>query len=319
MKRVLVTRPLPDVCLQRLAEVADVTLLPGDLPRDEAELLRALPGHDVAVVQLTEPITDAVLAAAAPRLRLIAQVAVGLDNVDLDAAARRGVAVSHTPGVLTDATADLAMALLLAASRRVVEGDRYVREGRWTHWSLHLLTGLELRGAVLGVVGLGRIGAAVARRARAFGMAIQYTGRRRAGPSLEAELEARFLPLDALLATSDAVSLHVPLTPATHHLLGADQLGSMKVGSVLVNTARGSVVDEVALVAALRDGPLRAAGLDVFEDEPRVHPGLLAAPNAVLLPHLGSATDATRLAMATLATDSAVAALTGAPVPNRAQ
>ncbi len=317
MPRVYVSRPLPDPCMERLRAVADITLPEGGLPRSEPQLLAELPGHDVAVIQLTEPVTAAVLQAASPTLRLIAQVAVGLDNIDLEAARRLNLPVSHTPGVLTDATADLAMALVLAAARRLVEADRFVRAGRWTHWSLDLYTGLELRGATLGVVGLGRIGAAVARRARAFGMRIAYT--QRSTSPLEAELEATRLSLDALLATSDVVTLHTPLTPETHHLLDRARLFAMKPGAVLVNTSRGPVVDEAALVEALEVGPLRAAGLDVFEQEPQVHAGLLDRDDVVLLPHLGSATDATRLRMATLATDSAVAALTGAPIPNLAQ
>ncbi len=319
MKRVLVSRPLPAPCLDRLRAEAEVTLLPGEAPRGEQELLESLPGHDVALIQLTEPITERVLEAAAPRLELVAQVAVGLDNIDLHAARRLGVAVSHTPGVLTDATADLCFALLLAAARRVVEGDRYVRAGRWTRWSLDLLCGLELRDATLGIVGLGRIGTAVARRALPFGMRVQYCQRHAAPPELERELGATRCDLETLLATSDVVSLHLPLGPQTHGLLDRDRLFAMKPGAILINTARGALVDEAALVDALAEGPLRAAGLDVFEAEPAVHPGLLGRDDVVLLPHLGSATEATRLRMATMATDSALAALRGQPVPHRAQ
>jgi glyoxylate reductase len=317
MKRVYVSRTLPAACMERLRAEAEVTLPSPEGPRSEAELLEVLPGHDVAVVQLTEPITAAVLDRASPTLRLVAQVAVGLDNVDLGAARRFGVAVSHTPGVLTDATADFAFALILASARRVVEGDRYVRSGAWTHWSLDLLTGLELRGATLGIIGLGRIGAAVARRALPFGLRVVYTQRNRA-TELEEEFGAHRLPLDELLATSDIVSVHAPLTDATRHLLDRRRLGLLKPGAILVNTARGPIVDEAALVDALEAGRLRGAALDVFEGEPAVHAGLLGREDVVLAPHLGSATEATRLRMATMATDSALAALRGESVPHLA-
>ena len=315
--RVLVTRPLPDSCLERLGVDLDVTLLDGESPPRRDQLAAALPGHDAVLCQLTERL-DRELLASAPGLELVSQVAVGLDNIDLDACRDLGIAVAHTPGVLTDATADLAMALILSAARRLPEAERYVREGRWTVWSLDLLTGLELRGAVLGIVGLGRIGQAVAKRARAFGMQIAYSGPRRARAEVEQALEARWLTLDALLAESDIVSLHAPLTPATQGLLNGERLRSVKPGAILVNTARGGLIDEPALAAALDDGPLAFAALDVFEDEPRVHPSLLGRDDVLLVPHIGSATRTTRQRMADLATDAVLDFAAGRPLAHQA-
>ena len=302
--RVYLSRPIPDDLVARLEAVADVTRPDRDRPPTHAELLAELPGHDAAVVQLTEPVRGDVLAAAAsaaPPLRLLAQIAVGLDNVDLEAAAAHDVAVTHTPGVLTDATADLTMALMLAACRRVVEADRFVRAGRWGVWSLDLMTGMELRGATLGILGKGRIGSAVARRAEAFGMRVQHTSRRSG------------LPLQELLATSDVLSIHAPLTPGTWHLVDRRALFAMKPGSVLVNTSRGGLVDGEAIAGALDDGPLRAVGLDVFEDEPRVPATLLDRDDVVLLPHIGSATVRTRHRMAEMAVEALAA---GRPLPH---
>jgi glyoxylate reductase len=236
---------------------------------------------------------------------------VGYDNVDLEAAARRGVVVTNTPGVLDDATADLTLALLLAATRRVAEGDRLIRAGRPWSWGMGFMLGSGLRGKLLGIVGLGGIGRRVAARARAFGMEIAYHGRHEAPPQVVDELEARRLPLERLLAEADAVSLHCPLTPETHHLIGAAELETMKPSAVLVNAARGPIVDERALAAALQAGEIAAAGLDVYEDEPQVEPALLGLDNAVLTPHLGSATVETRTAMAELAARNAISVLAG--------
>jgi len=269
----------------------------GERPISRSELLDRVRGCAGLVPMPTDRVDGAVLDAGP--VRVVANHAVGTDNVDLEAAAARGVVVTNTPGVLTEATADLALALMLAASRRVVEGDRMVRQGRFHGWAPDMLVGADLQGAVLGIVGPGRIGRAVARRAGAFGMEV-ITRSRSAG-----------VPLPELLARSDVVSLHCPLTPETRHLIGADQLRAMKATSVLVNTARGPVVDEAALAQAQREGWIAAAGLDVFEEEPRVHPGLLELDNAVLLPHLGSATRSSREAMARLAAQGAVAVLTG--------
>jgi len=249
---------------------------------------------------LTDPVTAAVVEAA-PDLEIISQIAVGLDNVDVAAARAAGVTVCHTPGVLTDATADLTMALLLAVCRRVVESDALVRRGEWGVWSLPWMTGLELRGATLGVFGMGRIGTAVARRARAFGMHVLYCNRKPVPAEVEAELGAERVGFDDLLARSDVVTIHAPATDETRHAFDAGALARMKPGSRLINTARGSLVEEDALAAALDDGPLVGVGLDVYEHEPCVPVSLLDRPDVVLLPHTGSATGATRARMSDLA------------------
>jgi glyoxylate reductase len=268
---------------------------------------------DALVVPLTDRI-DAALLARAPRLRIVANIAVGVDNVDLEACRARGVVVTNTPDVLTEATADVAFGLLLAASRRLAEGDRLVRAGGWSGFTLTFMLGARVHGASLGIVGLGRIGKAVARRARGFGMHVGYTQRARLPEGLERALGVTWVPtLADLLTWADILSLHCPLTDATRHLIGERELASMRPGSILVNTSRGPLVDEAALAKALRRGPLAAAGLDVFEDEPRVHPDLLALPNVVLSPHLGSADAPTRSAMAELAIENARRVLGGEP------
>jgi len=278
---------------------------------------------DAVVALLTDRI-DAALLAEAPRLRVVANVAVGVDNVDLAACAARGVVVTNTPDVLTEATADLAFGLLLAAARRIAEGDRLVRAGGFTGWTPTFFLGQPVHGTSLGIVGMGRIGRAVARRARGFGMTVLYTQRTRLEEPLERALGATFVPaLDELLAWSDAVSIHCPLTAETRHLFDGPRLSKMRPGSVLVNTARGPIVDEAALAEALARGAssrsaadgggLFAAGLDVFEDEPRVHPALLALPNVVLAPHIGSADRPTREAMAKTAADNVLRVLAGGP------
>ena len=283
------------------------------LPRDE--LLALVAGAAAILTLLHDRVDDELLAAAGPGLRCVANLAVGYDNVDLEAAARRGVAVTNTPGVLDDATADLTMALLLAATRRLAEGDRLIRSGRpWT-WGMSFMLGSSLRGKRLGIVGLGAIGRRVAERARAFGMEIAYNSRRPAPAAVTGGLGAELLPLDELLATSDVVSLHCPLTPETHHLIGAAELESMRPTAVLVNTARGQVVDEPALARALAERRIAAAGLDVFEREPAVEPPLLELENVVLTPHLGSATVEARAAMAELAARNAIAAVRGEQLP----
>jgi len=268
------------------------------IPREE--LLRRAAFADAIVATLSDRV-DAELLAAAPRLRVVANHAVGYDNVDVAACTTRRVWVCNTPDVLTDATADLTFALILAVARRVREGERIVREGRWKYWAPTMLLGLELRGAILGIIGYGRIGKAVAERARGFGMEAIWSGGSAAGS----------VPLDDLLARSDVVSIHCPLTPATRHLIGAPQLSQMKRTALLVNTARGPIVDEAALCAALQAGKIGGAGLDVFEDEPRVHPGLLGRDDVVVVPHIGSATGATRARMAELALTDAARVLRG--------
>jgi glyoxylate reductase len=280
-------------------------------PERLAEACRDVEGLMASAVRVSAEIL-----AQAPRLHVVANVGVGYDNIDVGACTRRGILVTNTPDVLTEATADLAFALLMAAARRVVEGDRYVREGRWQHWLWNLLWGTDLYRKTLGVYGLGRIGKAVARRARGFSMRILYHDRVRATPEIEQELGAEFVEREALLREADFLTLHVPLTPATQHLIGARELALLKPTAYLINAARGPVVDEAALVEALQSGRIAGAGLDVFENEPRVHPALLALPNVVLTPHVGSATSETRLAMAMLAADNLLAGLEGRRPPN---
>ena len=311
---VLFTLALPEPAPSLVGEVAEIRVV-GRIPTAtelSAELAR---GVDVLCPQLRDRIGPEVLDAGGPRLRAVCNYAVGFDNVDVPAATERGIAVGNTPGVLTDATADCAMALLLAAARRICEGDREVRAGAWTGWEPEHLLGLELRDSLLGIVGFGRIGQAVARRALAFGMRVSYAAW--GHPPIDADLASRVTraALDDLLATADVLSLHVPLTPTTRHLVDAAALRRMKPTAILVNTSRGAVVDEAALVTALREGWIAAAGLDVYEAEPRLAPGLAELPNAVLAPHLGSATVRTRSAMAELVARNVRAALAGEPLP----
>jgi glyoxylate reductase len=309
--RVVVARVLPDAALAELAPLGEVWVSGEDRALAPAELHDAVRGADAVVTMLHDRVDDAFLDAAGPGLRVVANVAVGYDNVDVEACRRRGVVVTNTPGVLVDATADLAFALLLGVTRRVREGDALLRDGTpWT-WSMSFMLGTGLQGRRLGVVGFGRIGQAVARRALAFGMSVAYTARHDVTDP-EAPPAVR-LPLEELLATSDVVSLHCPLTPQTRHLIDGDALRSMRPGAFLLNTSRGPVVDEAALAEALREGWIAGAGLDVFEREPAVHPGLLDAPNVLMTPHLGSATHETREAMAVLAARNVSDVLGGRP------
>ncbi|HEX6071286.1 MAG TPA: D-glycerate dehydrogenase [Longimicrobiaceae bacterium] len=270
----------------------------------------ALPEADALIALLTVKVDQALLDRA-PRLRIVANAVVGYDNVDVAACHARGIHVSNTPDVLTDATADLAMALLLATVRRLPQAEASLRAGGFRGWGFWDYLGRDLHGATLGILGMGRIGQAVARRALAFGMKIQYTNRRRLPAEVEGELEARAVDWDTLLTTSDVLSLHAPATADTRHLLDEAALSRMKGGSFLINTARGTLVDEAALVRVLRDGPLAGAGLDVYEREPAIDPGLLELDNVVLLPHIGSATTGTRERMAMLAARNVQAVLTG--------
>jgi glyoxylate reductase len=317
---IVVTGKIPSPAVE-LLEGADhrVIAWTDEAPIARDELLRRVEGADVLVTLLTEKVDDELLDAAGPQLRAVCNVAVGFNNIDVAACRARGVIVTNTPGVLTDATADLAMALILMTTRRLAEGERLIRSGAPWQWGMFMMLGMGLQGARLGLVGMGQIGTALARRARAFGMTIGYSNRCAADPAITAELDAERLSLDELLATSDVVSLHCPYSPETHHLIGASQLTSMRNTAYLINTARGPVVDEAALVAALERGELAGAGLDVFEHEPEVHPGLLDRDDVVLIPHLGSATIETRTAMATLAARNALAIMAGqdpvTPVP----
>lgn len=295
MNRIVVTGQIPKAGLSLLRKEGDVVVVPA-APRSESELIELLRDADAAITMLSDTVTSRVLRAC-PRLKIVANYAVGTNNIDIRAAKRRGVLVTNTPGVLTDATADLTLALILAVTRRVVEGDRFVRAERFEGWDPSLLLGISLQGKRLGIIGMGRIGQAVAKRAIAFGMEVVYHSR---GFDQEAALElgAARVPFEELLETSHVVTIHTPLTPETHGMIGAEALAMMRRGSFLVNTSRGAVVDEDALASALESGHLRGAALDVFEREPAVNHRLLKLPNVVLAPHIGSATEETRGEMA---------------------
>jgi glyoxylate reductase len=309
MPRVVVTRRLPEPAITALeATGAEVWVSPHDRALEPDELRAAVSGADAVVTMLHDKIDGAFLDAAGEQLRVVANVAVGYDNVDTDAARERGVRVTNTPGVLTDATADLAIALMLAITRRLGEGERRIRSGEPWAWAIDFMLGRGLRGKTLGIVGYGEIGRATAARARAFGMEVIFT--RRSGGAEPGRVE-----LGELLERSHVVSLHCPLTPETRHLIDADALARMRDDAYLVNTARGPVVDEAALAAALHDGVIAGAALDVFEREPEVHPGLVGLENVVLVPHLGSATVETRTAMAELAAANVAAVLRGDDPP----
>ena len=313
MARVLVTRRLPGG-LDPLVEAGHELIEPdGDRPFTHDEVVEQASGVDAIVCLLTDQIDDAVLTAGTPRVKVVATVAVGYDNIDLAAAAAHGIAVTNTPAVLDETTADLAFLLILAAARRIWEAESDLRAGKWPGWDIDQYLGRDVHGAVLGVVGFGRIGQAVARRATGFGMEVLHHTRRNTG------VIGWRGDLDRLLAESDIVTLHVPLTDETRHLIDARRLALVKRDAVLVNTSRGPVVDEEALAIALEEGTIFAAGLDVYEREPEVHPRLLVAPRTVLLPHIGSASLATRTRMAQVAAENVVAVLAGGhpknPVP----
>lgn len=297
--------------LEAACGVVDVN--PHDRAMTRDEFLEAVRGRDGLLCLLTEDIDDEVLDIS-PGLRGVAIYAVGYNNIDVDACTRRGIPVTNTPDVLTDTTADIAWALIFATARRVAEGDRYVREGRFTGWGPLLMLGSDVTGQTLGIIGAGRIGTATAARAAGFSMPIVYTSRSRS-EAIE-RLGARYLPLDDLLRESDFVSLHVPLTPETTHLIGARELDLMKPTAYLVNTTRGPVVDEKALVQALRDAAIAGAGLDVFEREPELEPGLADLENIVMLPHVGSGTVATRIWMGNVAATNLIAMVSGEDPPN---
>ena len=309
--RVLVTRALPEGGLDPLLAAGhELVQRPGDDPYPPEALVAAVADVDAVVCILTDRIDAAVLRAGAPRLRVVANVAVGYDNVDVAAAQELGIAVCNTPGVLDETTADLAFLLALAAARRASDAEADLRGGRWTGFHIDDFLGVDVHGATIGIVGYGRIGQAVARRAAGFGMEVLHHTRHDTG------ITGWVANLDDLLPRVDIVSLHVPLNDATRGLIDARRLALMRRSAVLVNTARGPVVDEAALAAALEDGTIFGAGIDVYEREPAVHPRLLAAPHAVLLPHIGSATEATRRRMAQLASEGAVAVLRGDRPPN---
>ena len=309
--RILVAQAIFPETVERLAQHFEVQTNQDDVRWTPAELARQLADKDGALTAGAQRI-DAALLAACPRLRVVANMAVGYNNFDVAAMTAAGVQGTNTPDVLTDTTADFGFALLMAAARRITEGERYLRAGQWKDWRYDLLAGAEVHGSTLGIIGMGRIGQGIARRAaHGFGMEVLYYNRTRLLPALEAECKARHVGKDVLLANADHVVLVLPYTPDNHHTIGAQELARMKPTATLVNIARGGIVDEAALAAALREGRLAAAGLDVFEGEPAVHPDLLTLPNVVLTPHIASATVATRRAMANLAADNLIAFFDG--------
>jgi len=312
---VLVTRPIMDEPTRVLKERCEVTIHENDfgIPRDE--LLTMVKGTDAVITMLTEEVDSEFLDAAGPQLKIVANHAVGFDNVDLAACTAAGVMASNTPDVLTETTADTAWALLMAAARRLGEGERFLRAKRQWIWGPLMMLGQDVHHKAIGIVGFGRIGQAIGRRARGFGMKVIYHDSVELPKDVTEPLGAERRDLDDLLTEADFISIHVNLTPQTRHLFGAEQFRRMKPTAILVNTSRGPVVDEAALVEALRAGEIFAAGLDVFENEPEVHPGLLELENAVVIPHLGSATVDTRNAMGMLAVENVFAALEGKPPP----
>ena len=315
--RVYVTRQIPEEGLALVREATECRVWEGEMPPPRDVLLREIAEIEGLLCLLTDRI-DAPLLDAAPRLRVVSQMAVGVDNIDVAACTRRGIPVGYTPGVLAETTADLAWALLMAAARRVVEGDAYTRSGAWKTWEPMGLLGQDVHHATLGLIGLGGIGAQVAQRARGFDMRLLYFSRQRK-PELEAGLGLEYRPLNELLCEADFISLHCALTPETRHLIGARELTLMKPTAILINTARGPVVDQNALAAALKAGTIAAAGLDVFETEPvPLDDPILSLPNVVALPHIGSASIATRGRMARMAADNLLAALAGQRPPNMA-
>ncbi|MBM3929393.1 MAG: D-glycerate dehydrogenase [Sphingomonadales bacterium] len=296
--RVIVTRDLPDAVLARLSALFDARLNPTDIPMDRAALAAAMVDCDVLVPTVTDTIDADLIAAAGPRLKLIANYGAGVNHIDLKAARARRILVTNTPGVLTEDTADMTMALILSVPRRLAEGEKLVRSGAWSGWSPGGMLGHRIGGKALAIVGMGRIGQAVARRARAFGLTIHYHNRHRLPKVVEAELQAEWHPnLDEMLAAADILTLHTPRNADSENLIDARRIALMKRSAYLINTSRGGILDEDALVAALEAGRLAGAGLDVWKHEPAIDPRLLALPNVVMLPHMGSATYEGRLAM----------------------
>ena len=307
---ILIARAIFPEVVERLSQHFEVESNPGDALWPRAELLRRLQGKQGAFTTGSERI-DAELLAACPGLKICANMAVGYNNFDLPAMTAAGVLATNAPGVLTETTADMGFALLMAAARRVTEGEHFLRAGRWDRWAYDMLIGQDVHGSTLGIIGMGRIGQAIARRgALGFGMKVLYHNRTRLPAAAEAQVNARWVGKQELLQGADHVVLVLPYSAESHHLIGAAELALMKPGATLTNIARGGLVDDVALAAALREGRLAAAGLDVFEGEPRVHPDLLACRNVVLTPHIGSATVPTRQAMARLAADNLIGYLT---------
>jgi len=320
--RILVTQLVPSSVMEGLRQavgasgVVDVNPDPDRIWTKQELTGKLREGNYNALYCMLTNRIDAEVLDAAPGLRVIANVAVGFNNIDVEEATRRGIVVTNTPGVLTDTTADFAWALLMAAARRVVEGDRFARSGRFNGWGPMMMVGQDVHGKTLGIVGFGRIGKALARRASGFDMEVLYHDVYRADPDTERALNARSVTMDELLAYSDYVSLHTDYNPQSHHLIGAPELAKMKSTAYLINTSRGAIVDEAALVEALRTGSIAGAALDVFEGEPTIHPGLLELENCALTPHIASASLETRTAMAQMAADNVLATLKGERAPN---
>jgi gluconate 2-dehydrogenase len=313
--QILVTREVFPETLDYLARHFKVEANPSDTPFTPAQLAERLSSKDGALITLTERV-DAALLARCPKLRAVCNIAVGFNNIDLKACQARGVMATNTPGVLDDSTADFTWALILATARRVTEAERYLRAGQWTGWKLKQFLGTDVHHATLGILGMGRVGQAVARRARGFDMSVLYHNSRRLSAEVEKSCHAAYVGMDELLARADILTVHTPYSPATHHILGSAQFAKMKPGAILINAARGGVVDDTALIEALKHGPVAAAGLDVFENEPALHPDFLKLGNVVLTPHIASSSEATRRRMAMLAAENLVAALTTGKPPN---
>jgi glyoxylate reductase len=313
--QVLITRRLPEPALDVVRQACEVQLDPQDRHLTPEALRQAVRGKAGIICLVTDAIDAPVLEAGAA-LKVVANVAVGYDNIDVPTATRRGIAVTNTPGVLTDTTADFTWGLLLSIARRISEADRYVRAGKWKEWKLMVMLGHDVYGQTLGIIGMGRIGQAVARRAQGFGMRLLYHNRQRLDPALEADLGATWVALPELLQQADFVSLHVPLSADTTHLIGASELRMMRPSAYLINTARGPIVDEPALIRALQEDWIAGAALDVFEQEPQVPQALQELENVVLVPHIGSASVATRTKMAVMAAQNLLAALRGEPPPH---
>lgn len=313
--KILVTREVFDDVLDYLRQYFEVTANQEDLLFDPEQLVQQLADKDGAVITLTEQI-DAALLARCPRLKAVCNIAVGYNNIDIAACTTRGIMVTNTPGVLDGSTADFTWALILATARRLTEAEAYLRAGKWERWQLKQFLGADVHQATLGIYGMGRIGRAVARRAAGFDMSVIYHNRNRAAPEIEAQCRARYVSREELLAQADFLVLQVPYSPQTHHLIGAAELKKMKRSAILINVARGGVVDDAALIEALESGTIAAAGLDVFENEPGLHPGFLRLRNVVLSPHIASSSHATRRGMAMLAANNLVAALTAGNPPN---
>ena len=313
--KVLVTREVFYEVLEYLSQYFKVTSNQSDSLMEPGTLAVNLSDKEGALVTLSDRI-DSTLLSCCPDLKAVCNIAVGYDNIDLDACTKARIMATNTPGVLDDTTGDFTWALILATARRLTEAESYLRSGQWDGWKLKQFLGMDVHHATLGIFGLGRIGQVVARRSIGFEMKVIYQDVRRAGPEIEQACRASFVDKNELLAQADIVSVHVPYSPATHHLIGKQELERMKPASVLINASRGGVVDDAALIESLRSGAIAAAGLDVFENEPKLHPGFLELKNVVLAPHIASSSKATRLKMAMLAAQNLVAALAGETPPN---